>query len=261
MDADDEYQVELWEDDIERDETGRVVHHPLNSRYFVRMNEDTVSYGYLSFAGHHLDKSPILNDIKVFYLEFKGLSDETYEKEEWADPLRIEVLNRLTGIDRCWYMSMIDRWFRGVNDDVAKLVGTQLNRIIILSEKPFGNTYGFRFRELYEIPNRYLQKTVPYFWEEAVPGYPIEGYNMDAGQIALLKQWDARSRDDQLFREVIDRTFINFYTFPDENRFFVFVTNKLNYDELAKLIRLDELQEKAREIGRKTILSKDQTVD
>jgi hypothetical protein len=82
-----------------------------------------------------------------------------------------------------------------------------------------------------------------------MPSYPIEGYNMEAGQIEVLRQWDIRPRDDQLFRDVINRTFVNFYTFPAEHRYFVFVTNKLNYVELASLIKLDELQERAKKMG------------
>ncbi len=250
METMNQYEVDLWEDEIERDESGRVTHHPLNSRYFVVLGEDTVSYGHLTFAGHDLDKSPVLGDIKVFYLEFKGEPEGSIDREEWADPLRTEVLNRLTDHHRCWYISIIDRWFKGVSDEITKIAGTQLNRIEVKSEKPFGYSYGFRSREFFEVPNHYLSDVVPYFWSEAVPGYPIEGYNMETGQMERLKQWDARPRNDQLFRDVIDSTFVNFYTFPAEHRYFVFVTNKLNYAELAGLIGLEELQIRAREIGR-----------
>lgn len=146
-------------------------------------------------------------------------------------------------------MSIIDRWFQGVDEKFEKILNTRLNKIEVKSEKPFGTTYGFRNREFFEIPNRFLPEIVGAFWSEAVPGYPIEGYNMEPGQIDLLRQWDAKPRDDLLFREVIDLTFINFYTFPAENRWIVFVTNKLNYDELAELIDLEMLQERARKLG------------
>jgi len=245
-----EYVVDFWEDEIVRDEAGNIVHHPLNSRYFVHLGKDTVSYGYLTFAGHDLDKSPILDVIKVFYLEFKGVSDETYEKEEWADPLRAEVLNRLTGNNRCWYMSMIDGAFEGIGDALKRILGTRLNEIEVKSELPYGMGHGFHSREFFEIPNHYLSEVVNYFWLESVPGIPIEGYNMEMGQIELLRRWDARPRDDKLFRELVDRTFVNFYTFPAENRTFVFVTNKLNYAQLAELIGLAELKQRAKEIGR-----------
>jgi hypothetical protein len=249
METMNEYRVDLWEDEIEYDEKGKVVHHPLNSRYFVTLGQDTVSYGYLTFAGHNLDKSSVLSDIKVFYLEFKG-DEDTYYREEWANPLRIQVLLRLTGNNRCWYMSIVDRWFKGVNKEISMILGKQSNSIEVKSENPYPLGHGFYSREFFEIPNHFLSEVVNYFWLEAVPGIPIEGYNMGAGKIEVLKQWDARPRDDHLFRDVIDRTFINFYTFPAENRYFVFVTNKLSYAELAHLIGLEELQEQAREISR-----------
>jgi hypothetical protein len=245
-----DYEVDLWEDKIKYDETGRVVHHPLNSTYLIKENKDWVSYGHLTFGGHDLDKSPILDDVKVFYLEFKGEPEEVHDREEWADSLRAEALKRLTGINRCWYMSMIDGFFEGIGEAIKKLVQTQLKQIEVRSEKPFGYGHGFIPRLLFEVPNRYLSEVVRYFWSEAVPGYPIEGYNMEARRIEVFRQWDARQRDDRLFREVIDQTFISFYTIPAEHCDFVFVTNKLTYAELANLIGLEELQERAKEMGR-----------
>ncbi len=244
-----EYEVILWEDEIERDVTGKITHHPLNSRYSIKHGEDTVSYGHLTFAGHDLDKSSILEDVKVFYLEFRGEPKEVYDREEWADTFRTEVLNRLTKENQCWYMSMIDIWSRAIGDTITRIVETRLNQIEVESEKPHGYSYGFIRRQFVEIPNRFLSEVSRYFWSEASPGFPIEGYNMETGQIEVLKKWDKRPRDEKLFREVIDRTLINFYTFPAEHRDFVFVTNKLNYAELANLIGLEELQERARKMG------------
>jgi hypothetical protein len=244
------YEVDFWEDEIERDETGRVVHHPLNSRYYVKYREDTASYGHLTFGGHDLDKSPILDDVKVFYLEFKGEPEKVHDREEWADPLRVEVLKRLTGTNRCWYMSMKDGAFEGIGDMIKKLTGTSLKQIEVRSEIPFAYGHGFTPRHFFGVPNRYLSEVVRYFWSEAVPAYPIEGYNMEVGKIEVLAQWDARPRDDQLFRDVIDQAFISFYTFPAEHCDFVFVTNKLTCAELANLIGLDELQERVKEMSR-----------
>jgi hypothetical protein len=245
-----EYEVDLWEDEIERDETGRVVHHPLNSRYYVIDREDTASYGLLTFGGHDLDKSPILEDVKVFYLEFKGGPEEIDDREGWADPLRVEVLKRLTDTNRCWYLSMIDGAFEVIGDTIKKLTGTLLKQVEVRSEIPFGYGHGFIPRLFFEVPNRYLSEVVRYFWSEALPVDPIEGYNIAVGKIEVLAQWDARPRNDQLFRDVIDQTFINFYTFPAEHCDFVFVTNKLTCAELANLIGLEELQERAKEMSR-----------
>lgn len=249
MDSSKEYEVELWEDEVERDETGIVVHHPLNSRYYVILGKDSVSYGHLTFAGHDLDESQILENIKVFYLEFKGEPEEIYDREEWADPLRLEVLRRLSDTNRSWYLSMIDIDHKDIGDEVEKILGKRLPEIYIQSEKPFGYGYGFIQRKILEIPNQYLSEVVQYFWSKAAPGYPIEGYNMAPGQINILKQWDKRPRNDHLFREMCDRTFISFYTFPAEHRYFVFVTNKLNYKELANLIDMKDLHAKAQKMA------------
>jgi hypothetical protein len=132
-----ENEVELWEDEIVRDEAGTIIHHPLNSRYFVTLGKDTVSYGYLSFCGHDMDKSSILEDVKVFHLWFKGDPDEPSGREAWADPLRAEVLQRLTGDPTCWYLSMIDRYREGIGNALKRILGTQLNEIEVKSEKPY----------------------------------------------------------------------------------------------------------------------------
>jgi hypothetical protein len=251
MDTQYDFEVKLWEDEIERDEAGKITHHPLNSRYFVTLGEDIPSYGHLTFCGHDMDKSPLFDDVRVFYLQFFGRPDE-HDREAWADPLRVEVLQRLTGNNRCWYLSLRDLSIKGAGfgEDVTKILGMKLNQIEVESEKPFGYGYGFKSRQFFEVPNHQLNKAILYFWPEAIPADPIEGYNMESGQMETIREWNLRPRDDRLFREVIDRTFVNFYSFPAEHRHFVFVTNKLDYDNLARLIGLEELQERAIEIGR-----------
>jgi hypothetical protein len=236
-----EYEVHLWEDKIEKDENGKIIHHPLNSRYGFGS-----SHGHLTFGGHNLDKSQKLDDVRVFYLEFYGEPKETHDREEWADPLRFEVLNRLTGINRRWYLSIIDGPVGEIQDALLKASGVKPNHIIVDSEKQYGYGYGFIPRPMFEIPNNILSRVVPYCWSQAVPGYPIEGYTMASGQLDVFEQWNARPRDDQLFREVCDQTYVNFYSFPAEHCDFVFVTNKLNYTELAHLVNLDDLQAKAK---------------
>ncbi len=243
------YEVNLWEDEIRRDETGKIVHHPLNSIYCFNDGSDMPGYGHLTFAGHDMDKSSILEDVKVFYLEFRGEPEEIYDREAWADPLRAEVLIRLSDVNRCWYMSMFDISIRDIGDMITEIIGKQMNQIVVKSENAYGSGLGFRSREFVEVPNCYLSDVSRYFWSQASPGYPIEGYNMESGQIEVLRRWDLRPRDDKLFREVIDKTFVSFYTFPAEHRYFVFVTNKLNYADLANLIRLEGLQKRAKEMS------------
>ena len=136
-----DYSVNLWEDEIEKDKTGKVVHHPLNSRYFFTLGKDIPSYGHLTFGGHDLDKSLILDDVKVFYLEFHCDPGETDDREGWAVPLRVEVLKNLTSDDRCWYLSMKDINLEDIGDALKRLLGTELNRIRF-SRKFLGATEG-----------------------------------------------------------------------------------------------------------------------
>jgi hypothetical protein len=60
-------QVELWEDEITRNADGQITHHPLNGLYVSSSGEDGPSYGYLTFGGHNLAESPLLDDVRVFY--------------------------------------------------------------------------------------------------------------------------------------------------------------------------------------------------
>lgn len=250
METVDQYEVEFREDVIKKDKTGAIVHHPLNGVYTTLDGRDKSSHGYLTFGGHDLDKSSILDDVKVFHLEFWGEPEETHDREEWADPLRAVVLDRLTANDRCWYLSMIKERFIKIREALTRIIREEMNSIEVESEKPNGYGYGFIKRMIIEVPNRVLYDTVRIFWAKAVPGYPIEGYNLETGQLELLRQWNARPRDDRLFRDVIDRAFVSFYTFPAEHCNFAFVTNKLDYAKLAGLIGLEELQIRVREIGR-----------
>lgn len=88
--------VELWEGRIRTDELGHAVHHPLNGPYYSGTERVGTSYGHLTFAGHDLDKSDILDDVRVFHLEFYGEPPHLRDREAWADPLRAKALRRLS---------------------------------------------------------------------------------------------------------------------------------------------------------------------
>ncbi len=255
-----EYEIKLWEDKIERDSEGRVTHHPLNSRYFLSHGKDVPSFGHLTFGGHDLDRSTLLSDIRVFYLQFFGETDPVQDQEAWADPLRAKVLQHLSHEKRSWYLGIIPHMLDGRNPTdpmpIEKergrwqgLLGSdQIEFATIQSEMPYGYGRGFLPRFFLEIPNQSLTRIVTHYWPEAIPGDPVEGYNMATGQIELLREWGKRPRDDQLFREVMDQIFVAFYTFPAEHRDFVFVTNKLDLEDIRQLIDVESLQRKANEI-------------
>jgi hypothetical protein len=66
----------------------------------------------------------------------------------------------------------------------------------------------------------------------------------------LIRSWDQRQRDDHLFLEVLQNSFLTFFTFPEEPRHFKFVTLNLEVKELALIINLELLQQRAIEIGK-----------
>jgi len=94
-----------------------------------------------------LDKSLILDDIRVFYLEFHCDPDGTDDREGWADPLRVQVLKNLSADERCWYLSMKDINHEDIGDALKRILGTELNRIEVQSEIPPGYGRGFWARE------------------------------------------------------------------------------------------------------------------
>lgn len=257
MKTDYKYEVKLWEDKIEKDQFGQVIHHPLNSRYNFT-DRNNISYGYLTFAGHNLAKSTILDNVRVFYLQFFGEANDVFYQEDWANPLRIEVLRRLNHKKHSWYLSFTGDvsvptnplTYIPIEEDLQQnlLKDEQLDFVIVQSEKMHGYGQGFEPRLFFESSDNIIPYVVNHYWSQVLPGFTIEGYNINRGQVQLLQQWDKKPRDAQLFREVMDQTFITFYTFPAENRDFVFVTNKLNLEDIEYLLDIKELQQRAENI-------------
>ena len=250
-----DYEVRLTEDKI-LVEQGQIVHHPLNGPYKFRSGQDMPSYGHFTFGGHNLDSSPLFSDIRVFYLDFFGEADSTLDREAWADPLRGIVLQRLSSQDHAWYLSCIGNILTRPDAHISIVDELQhifpgdesLNVAIVNSERPYGHGKGFAPRLFFEAPNQLLPDIVSKYWPAAMPATPIEGYNMASGQIDFLQKWNARPRDDELFCDVIDQVFVAFYTYPSENRHFVFVTNKLTLDDMRSLLDIESLQHKAQEL-------------
>lgn len=252
-----QYEVELSEDEIRRGEDGGVIHHPLDGPYCLDSDRDLPVYGRLTFDGHDLAKSVLLDDVRVFHLTFHGESADIQHREAWADPLRVEVLQRLSPEDRAWYLSCVGTYLNSsspaeytpiVQDLEGLLKDEQAIFAVVHSEFGFGERLHPRL--FFEAPNRFLPQIVHRYWPRAIPGWPMEGYNMAPGQIDLLREWDKRPRRDRLFRDVMDQVFIAFYTFPAEHRHFVFVTSKLDLDGMRQLLDIDSLQAQATEIGR-----------
>jgi hypothetical protein len=166
----------------------------------------------------------------------------------------------LSGEKKTWYLGVIPRLLEGKNPTDPAPFGKELESwqgfsdtkslesAIVQSEIDLG--FGrFLPRIFFQIPNQSLANAVLHCWQQTNPGHPIEGYCMMSGQIEWLRQWDKRPRDDHLFREVIDRVFIAFYTYPSEHCHFAFVTNKLTLEELKKRLDLGDLERQVAELG------------
>jgi len=258
----DDQIVEFGEDRIKRGKDGKVIHHPLNGPYRFPTGEDMPSYGHLTFGGHDLPKSPILGGVRVFYLEFFGEPTPVLYREAWADPLRIEVLQRLSQHNKSWYLSCVGTYLNTSSPDgympiVGELQqeffkGQEPSFAVVQSEIQFGYGKGFHPRFFFEVPNQLLPRVVQKYWATAIPGWPMEGYNMASGQIQLLSEWDKRPRDDRLFRDVMDEVQVAFYTYPAEHRHLVFVTNKLDLGEMRRLLDLESLRRHAEKICKTT---------
>lgn len=251
-------QVELRKDEVIRDANGQITHHPLNGLYRSISGEDRSGYGHLTFGGHNLANSQLLDDVNVFYLFFYGESSDVEGREAWADPLRVEVLQRLSSENRTWYLSFVgdipdassSTGYTPITQEIQQGLSQEekLDFAVVQSELPHYVGKGFRPRLFFETPNRLLSHVVSRYWSRAYPGLPIEGYNLSPGQIGLLHKWDKRPRDAQLFRDVMNEISIAFYTFPAEHRHFAFVTSKLGLDDMKQLLDIESLRRQAREI-------------
>ena len=261
MNEDEKYEVILYEDKWQFREDGSVLYSPIRNLEYSPPESAPITYGCLSFAGHDLDQSTLLIGTKVFYLGFQGeMPDELY-REAWADPLRAKILKRLSKKNRSWYISFVgDITERIILDDGRKVPEKLFqyfskmdpSRVTtVMSEKPFGFGNGFERKMFFEIPNQEIEWAVQNIWPEAMEIYPIEGYNLPQGRIDLIRNWDQKKRDDRLFREVLENSYLSFFTYPEEHRHFKFVTLNLELQEFTEMINLESLQKKADEIAEK----------
>lgn len=249
-------EIALWKDEIAKNEQGHITHHPLNSIYYYSAKSKGTSYGHLTFAGHDLAESDLFDDVQVFHLEFFGEPLHILDREAWADPLRADILRRLSPDHHAWYLSCVGTYLSEPDSStfiVKELQnsffgGQQPKFVVVQSEKKYGYGLGFHSRLFLEIPNLLLPDIVRHYWPRAIPGWPLEGYNMPSGQIERLYEWDKLPRDAHLFRQVMDQVLVAFYTHPSEHRHFAFVTCKLDLDDIKQLIDIESLTSLAQEI-------------
>ena len=282
MNNTDEENVMLVEGENEFDEQGMLKDHPLRSLYyFYKDDRDPTNVNELTFAGDNLYRSQILNDVRLFDLIFHGEPPEEVYREEWADPLRTEVLKRLSGNGRSWYISFVNDvtrkfveykgkpMYRKLSDYFSKedlkypafweehksqefidyYLQKDPGQIAVLdSGVPHGYGKGFEKRLFFEVPNEEIEQVAGIVWPGAKEVYTIQGYNFPSGRVDLLNQWGTKKWDEYLFREILDETQVFFHTWPQEHCYFRFFTNKFTFDEFQHAIQLDDLQGKAKEI-------------
>jgi len=202
------------------------------------------SNGFLSFLGSGLRRGSRFGNPCVAGIEFwAGETDDRADDYElWANDIRSKILVGLSadpGLS--WYISVYGDRFgehglwpdaHGVLAGTADVLG--LGVCNVGAWVPMGQT---TYRKPFaEVPRGQLQAFVDSCWKDAYAGYPIEGYCMQSQSIDTLQRWDARERDEALFKDVLDSCQCMFYTTPAENRDFTFISNKLQYADFSRLI-------------------------
>ncbi len=254
-----DYEIKLYEDDIEKDDEGKILYHPFIGPYYRLPNNNSIP---IYFAGPDLVESKILEDIRVFFLMIHGEPDHS-GREPWADPIRCDIFERLSKKGFSWYFTSKSNIFPGKFDsDGNYLPGEeylphQLFQTYGLEHISFRKPIGYgpepnrmRTRYFFEASDDNLSTVVSDYWDWLDIGLQIDGFQMASNQIKLFEEWENRPWDDKLFREIMDEAFIAFYTFPDEHRHFVFLSNKLTLEELTARLDIDDLHQKAVKIGR-----------
>jgi hypothetical protein len=245
------FAVEFYEDKLTRTEDGQIKHHPLNGLRTGRGTERP-SYGHLTFCGHNMDKSPLFDDVRVYQLWFHD-DEQDDHFEEWAHPLRIKLLENLCErLSLTWYIGIRGAVYEENEKSLLEAIpetyiNEPLSFTIVRSE---GSSDGFSPKLFFNLPKYLIPSFVNQYWLSAFPGVPIEGYLMESNRITQLMHWDSQPRDDLLFRDVMDKVLLAFYTIPSEQRSFAFVTSKREPEQLARLINLEGLQTQAAELER-----------
>lgn len=215
------------------------------------------SYGFLMAGIQQLDETPLLEDVKGYDVNFFGFPEGGFEL--WANPLRVKILQRMALSKWHWYLSFIgDMPVKSdptgsmpIEQDMQNgmIRNENLNFVVLKSPERYSKT---RSRMFLEIPGRLIPPIIYRYWHRAWPGLPIQGLLMSPGQINLLHTWSEKPRNAELFREIIDEVFVMFHTYPSENSYFYFLSNKLSFDEFQSLIGIDDLKKEAVEIGNTT---------
>ena len=201
-----------------------------------------------------LSRKPVdhsaIDNISVYQLSFYGFAHKAAMPERWADPLRLTILKRLTENFGIWYWGLISYISDGEGQESIP-IETHVENLDSLVSK-WGLNYTVvttpTLPKLYlEIPNNLVDEAFYQYWKRALPGYTIEGYNMEPGEIDFFQR--AHAEGGLSISRLASHVNLAFHTYPAENRDFVFLTDKMTLEELQERIDLTSLRREARELG------------
>ena len=259
-----DYCIEYYFSETKYTKNGEIEKSPLDILFrFNKSKIDPVGFnrGDLTFVGDEVFRSRLFEDIKLYEIGFFGEPEEIRHRESWATSIRAKIIEKLSIEKNSWYISFVnyspfDEIFSNNNQVPLQLRKYFIKKdpkeiVTINSQKPPILGKGFGKRLFFEVKNEEICEVINLIWPESVERYSIQGFNFESGQIEQLRNWDQEERNEQLFRRVVDKSRIMFFTYPEEHRNFAFLTNKISKEEFLELIQLEQLRIEAEEILRK----------
>lgn len=205
----------------------------------------------LSFFGDDVGFASVPDQVQSFYIKFFGEDPSIMDREAWADPLRAEILKRLSVEGRSWY---IGTYGFETKEYIQKQTNIPLasqnlflskfnpdNIIVIPTNPPFGMGKEIIQKVFIEVTLQDIDWAIENIWPDAFCNFPIEGYNLPSGMINELFNWSERHKDIALFNEVLQKSDSIFYTFPSEHRHFCFISNKYTLTSFIDRLKIDEM--------------------
>jgi hypothetical protein len=229
--------------------------------YFVSFTEEKPGYyppgiDLLAFCPSDLAVLNSVHNLRVFTFNIYGRVDETEDfRDAWADPLRVEVLRNLLSKNNHWFVSAV-----GDIPDKREPSGYKSLDLFLLEnmiqEEKLDHVYvhskirtplkdDIHKRLFFQVPSQIIPIVVNYCWKYSLPMYPIQGFELVPSGIREIARWENELRNEALFINVIEKSSLIFYTWPEENNRFAFLTNKYSYQELRNSLKIDDLQEYA----------------
>lgn len=231
---------------------------PLEDLYEWRFSSSPYNNHALAFAGDGLWDSNLFDDVEEITIVFFGEDEQSFSKEAWANPLRVDILRRLAGEDYSWYigyrrynLDIIDNYSEILlNMHIPRLRRWNLSDVVFVdSGRNLSGRRGVVKKPVFEVKISELDVFVHEVWPKAnCYDLSIEGYCMQPGKLDLLREWNERERTPELFKEVMDECLILFHVSQHDHLFFHFITNKMDVNEFSKIIDFTELENRAKKL-------------